>query len=56
MADGINHTVDLSNNLSRDQVKISTDNQSIFDRVFDVADWKIYRIIEYADDAIRTAI
>ena len=40
----------------RDQVEISTDNRSIFYRVCDVGDWGIYRIPEYADDAIRTAI
>ena len=45
-----------SNNHSRDQVDISTDNQSIFDGVCDVGDWEIYRIPGYADDEIRTAI
>ena len=44
-----------SNNHSRDQVKISTDNRSIFDRVCDVGDWEIYSIPEYGDDAIWTA-
>ena len=37
-------------------MEISTDNQSIFDRVCDVGDWEIYRIPEYADDAIRAAM
>ena len=43
-------------NHSRGQVKMSTDNRSIFDRVCHIDDREIYRIPEYADNAIRTAI
>ena len=42
-----------SNNHPRNQVEISTDHQSIFYRVCGFGDWEIYRIPEYADDAIR---
>ena len=37
-------------------VKISTDNQSIFDRFCDAGDWAIYWIPEYACNEIWTAI
>ena len=43
-----------SNNYSREQFKISTDNRSIFDRVCDVGNWESWGIPEYSDDAIRT--
>ena len=33
-------------------VEISSDNRSIFDRFYDVGDWEIYRISEYAEDEI----
>ncbi len=41
---------------SKSTFQLTTDNRSIFDRVCDVGDWEIYRIPEYADDAIWTAM
>ena len=51
------NNVDFASNIySREQLKIPTDNRSIFDRVCDVGKWESWGIPEYADDAIRTAI
>ena len=46
----------ISNNHSRILVKKLTDNQSIFDRFYDIDDWEIIWIPECANDGIRTAI
>ena len=50
------NNTDVFQIITRESVKMLTDNWSIFDRLCNVADWDVDWIAQYGDDKIQTVI